>query len=71
MTYGVLSIAVGLLMIWFNKPFARFAMNQQKPFWGFNMTEKDVKITEIFSMIGGTVFCLIGILIVLQVIRLK
>lgn len=69
--FSVVSLAVGSLLIGYYKVFARFTNTQQKKFWGINFSQRDVKFTEVFSIITGIGFISFGLLSLLQIIRFK
>lgn len=68
---GIISIAVGCLVIIVRKSFARRIIEDQNRAWGFHFGDRDVKVTGYILIIIGTVAIVFGLLAVFQAIRFK
>lgn len=68
---GIVSLLAGCLMMFLYKSFARIVIGQQNKFWGFHFGEREIKITEVVSIIAGIGFIVFALLSFLQMIRFK
>jgi hypothetical protein len=68
---GIVSLSAGCLMMILNKLFARLVIEQQNKFWGFHFGQREIKITEVGSIITGIGFIVVGLLSLFQIIRFK
>ena len=68
---GMVALSVGILLVLFFKYFARFVVEQQNKSWGFHFGAREVKMTEIISVIVGIGFIIVGLLSLFQKIQFK
>jgi hypothetical protein len=58
----LIAILVGFLLIIFRKWFAKECISFQNTVWGFNFGKKEIKITEIVTVVVGATAILFGLL---------
>ena len=68
---GVIVLSAGCLMTVFHKAFARLTIEGQNKFWGLRFGQKEIKITEIVSVIVGMGFIVLGFLSLFRIIRFR
>jgi hypothetical protein len=71
MVFSLMSLFVGCLLIFFRSTFAHKVVEQQNRFWDFGFGESAVKVTEIVSLIVGIAFSLVGLISLIQTLRLR
>jgi len=64
--FGSGCLIMGLVFLIFNKSVARRHIQTQNKLFGFHFGERERKITRIFSILGGTFFAFIGVLVFLS-----
>jgi hypothetical protein len=57
---------MGLVCVIFNKSVAQWHIQTQNLFFGFHFGERERKISRIFFLIGGTLFTIIGAMVLLN-----
>lgn len=65
---GIIGLTVGFCLVIFRKSFARHVIKEQNKFGGFHFGERDIKSTEVISIIVGIGFIIIGLLSIFQII---
>ena len=56
----IVPVAIGLMLIIFNKPFAKKVISSQNMI-GFKYDEKEIKLSRIIIIICGICFILLGL----------
>lgn len=68
---GIIGLLAGCSMTIFHKSFARLTIERQNKFWGFHFGQREIKITEVVSVIVGMGFIVLGFLFLFRIIRFK
>jgi hypothetical protein len=64
----ILSLIIGISLIIFRRQYSRYVMDMQNRTWGTHSGTRDIKITEVVTLIVGAGFIAIAILSILQII---
>jgi len=68
---AIVCFVIGTFFTIYYKMFAIFVINQQNKFYKFNFGAREVKITEVITLIIGISLIIIAILTFFNVIRFK
>ena len=59
---GIISLLVGCTVLLWRESLARYTIEEQNRFWGFEFGEREVKRTKIIAVAVGTGFVILGLL---------
>jgi hypothetical protein len=68
---GCVALLVGCLLLLFHKASARRAMQDQNRLWGFHFGEREVRISQVISIIVGAGFAILGLLAILGIVHFR
>jgi hypothetical protein len=68
---GLLLCAVGIAGVLFRSTIARMVVQEQNRFWGFRLAKRGITISEIVLVIWGAALIAFGVLLMLDLIKMK
>jgi hypothetical protein len=64
--FGIVCLIMGLVCLIFNESVTRWHSQIQDLFFGYHFGERERKISRFFFILGGILFTLIGVLVLLH-----